>query len=45
MNEVSFRARPHHNVHTGSKHISYWPSMEGGLYKKGIEKGGERVEA
>jgi hypothetical protein len=50
VHEVSFRARPHHNVHRtlGSRHKSYWPFLEGGLYRmgedrdrdRGVERGG-----
>jgi hypothetical protein len=40
VNEVSFRTRPHHNVHnTLEIDKSYWPSVEGGLYGRGGRKG------
>jgi hypothetical protein len=45
VNEVSFRTRPHHNVHNtlGVDTRATWPSMKGGLYRRGCDRkeGGE----
>jgi hypothetical protein len=40
VNEVSVCARSPAQCapHTGSEHRSYWPSLEGGLYRRGGDR-------
>jgi hypothetical protein len=41
---LSCKAPPQSAQHTRSRHRSYWPSMEGGLYGRGrIGRGGEKI--